>query len=1036
MTLSDFSIRRPVFAWMIMIGLIVFGSICFWDLGISQMPDVDFPVLTVAVRWTGASPEVMELTVADVVESSVMSVPGIQSLSSACQEGLSTTTIEFDLNRDIDVAFQEVQAKLAEAQILLPLDIDPPIVTKSNPEDDPIVWGSMSHSGKFRDQVLFVRDQLKDRMTTISGVGDISLGGYVDPNMRVWLHANKMKANQISVDDVIAAIHGGNSLTPTGYIENSSLETSVRVLSEANTEKSIQDLFILGRSNSPVWSPIRIGDVASVSEGLADVRRISRLNGERAVAFGIIKQRGSNAVAVANSIKKTIASLVDLLPKGMKLNLVYNSAQFIENSTHELLFTLTLSAILTSVVCWLFLGSWSSALNVTLAIPTSLIGTFIAFTFFQFTLNTITLLALSLSIGIVVDDAIMVLENIVHHQEKGLSRVKAALVGAREITGAAVASSVAILAVFSPVLFMKGIIGKFFYQFGIIMSVSVMISLLEALTLAPMRCSQFLNTKNKTKISQWMDYSLEKMAHWYRKKLKFCLKYRWTTLTASLGIFALSLFSLQSVKKELVPPQDQNRFLLLLQTEMGSSMEFTDRAFQKAELVLKARPEIELFFSTVGGIQGGLVNQGSFFVTLKDPAERSITPPFQHRPSQNEVMDLVREEIKKIPEFRRVTGLDLSLSSFSSKRGYPVQFTVQGSNWEKLAENSLKMMAAMKDSHLMNDIDTNYNPIMPQVQVIPDRQKAGERGVSVGNIANTISALFGSLKVGKYTSASGHRDDIRVKLLDQFNRTPTDITKIWIRNNRGEMISLSDVVTLKKNFSVLTVSRYNREKAISIFANVVPGQSQAAAMDFVTKTAKEILPPGYHISFSGNSQAFQESYQSMILALVLGVLVAYMVLGAQFNSFVHPISILLALPFSATGAFLALWITGVSLNIYSMIGILLLMGIVKKNSILLVDFTNIRRRAGVAILPALLEACPLRLRPILMTSIATIAAAIPAALAVGPGSETTRPMAVVVIGGVLFSTLLTLFVVPCAYSVLARFENHKHQAALDEALAI
>jgi hydrophobe/amphiphile efflux-1 (HAE1) family protein len=1033
MTLSDVSIRKPVFAWMLMLGLIVFGIISFKGMGISQLPDVDFPVLTVSVTWTGASPEVMESAVTDIIEDAVMSVEGIRTVTSSCQEGLSNTTIEFELNRSIDVALQEVQTKIAQAQKMLPNTIDPPIVTKSNPEDQPILWAALTGPNTLREKIIFVRDQLKDTITTTAGVGDVRLGGYVDPNMRLWLNTDAMRRREIAVDDVISAVNAGNILTPSGYMDNGPKETNVRILSEVHTPEEFMKLTIPTRSGAPIWSRIRLGEVAKVEEGLADVRRISRMNGEAAVGIGIIKQRGSNAVAVGEAVKKKIAEISSRLPQGMKLQVVIDTTRFIKESTKELLFTLGLSALLTSIVCYLFLGSFGSAFNVVLAIPTSLIGAFIILYFFGFTINTFTLLALSLSIGIVVDDAIMVLENIVRNFETGMSKVKASLIGAREITGAAVAASLAILAIFLPVVFMKGIIGKFFFQFGVTMSVAVMLSLLEALTLAPMRCSQFLSTGNDTWIGRRTDAFMNGLARIYRRVLEICLNWRWTVLVASVAIFAGSLLLLNGVKKEFVPAQDQSQFLATLYTPLGSSMEFTDGVFREAEKILKSRPEVLNFYSAIGGFQGGLVNQGNMFIVLKSPEERGIHEPFKKRPSQQDVMAHIRKEFSKIKGIDRASLLDLSLSGFTASRGYPVTFSIQGPDWTKLAELSTLYKEKMSKSGLMTDVDSDYRPNMPELKIIPNRDDAVARGVTVNTVANSISALVGSLQIGKYTDATGHRDDIRVKLLDEFNRQPRDITRIWVRNTNGEMVPLSSVVKLEETTTLLTIGRFNRERAVTVFANVVPSKSQSDAMDFITNMSKD-LPPGYHIELSGSSQAFKESFQSLFVALILGIFVAYMVLGAQFNSFLHPIIILLALPFSVTGAFIALRLTGTSLNIYSMIGLLLLMGIVKKNSILLVEFTNHRRQAGSDVKTALLEACPVRLRPILMTSVATVAAAIPAALALGPGAETTRPMAVVVIGGVVLSTVLTLVVVPCAYSLMSRLESHKYEAELIEAL--
>lgn len=1029
-----------MFAWMLMIGLIVFGLISFWGMGISRLPDVDFPTLNVSVTWAGAAPETMETAVTDVIENAVMSVAGIRNVTSTSQEGLSNTTIEFELGVDVDTALQEVQTKISQAQRTLPDTIDPPVVTKTNPEDQPILWAALTGTSSQREKILFARDRLQNSLTTVSGVGDVRLGGYVDPNMRIWLDNDKMRNLQVTVDDVISAIRAGTLLTPAGYLEKGAKETSVRVLSEPRTAKEFEELIIPRRGGQPIWTPIYVGDVGRAEEGLAEVRRISRLGGVPSVGLGVVKQRGSNAVAVGDAVKQKLKDLGGLLPQGMKLSLVVDTTKFIRESTNELLFTLMLSAVLTSVICYLFLGSIGSAVNVILAIPTSLIGAFILLRAFGFTINTFTLLALSLSIGIVVDDAIMVLENIVRYFENGMSRVRASLIGAREITGAALASTLAILAIFLPVVFMKGVAGRFFLQFGVTMSVAVLLSLVEALTLAPMRCSEFLTHGSENRLNRSVDRVMNALSRFYRAVLERALGLRWLVVGGAVALFAGSLFLFRGIPAEFVPAQDQSLFLASINTPIGSSLQFTDNVFKKAEALLKQRPEVDTYLSAVGGFQGGLVNQGIMFIVLKDPGERGVAPPFRKPPTQQEFMGWARKAINGISGVERAAMIDLSQQGFASGRGFPISFTVQGPDWKKLGELAHQMMDRMRRSGLMTDIDTDYNPDMPELRIAPDVVKAGRYGVTVDNIANTISAMVGSLAVAKYTDPAGHRDDVRVKVEEESGQTAGDINRIQVRNIHGEIIPLSSVVKMERTGALLTVSRYDRERAITINANPAPGQAQAEALAFVERAAKSLLPAGYHIEMAGSSQAFRESFQSLWFALGLGIFVAYMVLAAQFNSFIHPVTILLALPFSFTGAFLAMRLTGQTLNIYSMIGMLLLMGIVKKNSILLVDFTNRHRDVGgpneKGVHEALLEACPLRLRPILMTSIATVAAAIPPAVAIGPGAETTRPMAIVVIGGVTFSTLLTLLVVPCAYSLFTRLEGHHHQRELAEAAEI
>lgn len=1032
MTLSDYSIKKPVFAWMIMVGTLVFGYMGFRQLGISQMPDVDFPVVNVRLTWEGASPEVMETEVADVIEDAVIQVEGIKDMSSSSRQGSASVTIEFELNRDIDAALQEVQTKIAQAQRNLPREMDPPVITKTNPEDQPIMWLALSGQHDLRHIMEYARDHVKDQFTTVPGVGEITLGGYVDPNLRVWLDSEKMNRHEISVSDVIDAIGAQHVEVPAGLIDTGKEELNVRVMGEAGSVEQFGEIIIPRRSGSPIYSKLRIKDIAMVEDGLADIRRISRTGGVPAIGVGIRKQRGANAVAVARAVKEKMKVVQKSLPEGFQLGVNFDSTVFIEQSTHDLNFDLFLAAALTSVVCWLFLGSFSSAINIVLAIPVSIVGSFLFLDLFGFTLNTFTLLGLTLVIGIVVDDAIMVLENIVRHREMGEPKVKAALVGAREITPPAVAATLAILAIFIPVVFMKGIIGKYFFQFGVTISVAVLLSLLEALTLAPMRCAQFLKVGHTTRVGAALDKQMASLTKWYSVLLEWCLARRWTVVTLSLVFFFSSLSLARVLKKEFVPAQDQSRLSIRVQTAVGSSIEFTDNVFKDVEKYISERPEVERYYSAIGGFGGGEVNTGMMFVTLKEPKDRPVSAESNKKLTQQELMPIFRKALSAIPGVKRAVIQDLSLSGFAAQRGFPVEFSLLGSDFEKLGELSEELMKKMQDTGLMVDVDSDFRLGQPEVRVEPEREKAAARGVNVATIGNTINAMIGGVRVGKYAKG-GRRYDIRLRLAESDRSRPDDINKIWVRNNHGEVVRLSDVVQVTEKKTLLSITRKNRERAIGLFANIAPGKSQGEALAAVRKLS-ETMPEGYRIQLSGSSQTFKESFGSLYLALGLGLLVAYMVLGSQYNSFVHPISVLMALPFSVTGAFIALWIGGRSINLYSMIGVILLMGIVKKNSILLVDFTNERRKAGRPLREAILEACPIRLRPIIMTSVSTVVAAIPPALGLGAGAESRIPMALVVIGGVTVSTLLTLFVVPCVYSLLARLESHAHDRDLNDAL--
>jgi HAE1 family hydrophobic/amphiphilic exporter-1 len=1037
MRLSDLSIRNPVFAWMLMIGLMIFGWIGFHRMGVSQLPDVDFPVVTVTISWENASPDIMETEVADVVEDAVMSVEGIKDISSSSRLGQTTVTIEFDLSRSIDAAVEDVQSHISQAQRDLPKDIDPPIIQKVNPEDQPIMWLSLrakDGSGvSLQDICRYINEHLKDRIAMTPGVGNIRLGGYVDPNLRVWLDADKMARKEITVEDVLQAISSQHADVPAGWLDSGAKEYNVRVYGEATTPEQFANLLIPARvRGGQIYRKIRIADVGTVEDGLDDVRRISRFQGERAVGLGIVKQRGTNAVAVADAVKAKVAELRPMLPKGMDLDVVFDSTRFIKTSVRELEDQLLRSALLTSLVCLLFLGSWTATLNVLLAIPTAILGTFIVLYFLGFTINSFTMLGLSLVIGIIVDDAIMVLENIARYREQGLSKMKAALVGAREISSAAMAASLAILAIFLPVIFMQGIVGKFFFQFGVTISVAVMISLVEALTIAPMRCSQFLEVGATNAVSRGMDRLMESARHGYRRLLERALTVPKTVLAVALAVFASSLFLVKGLKKEFIPSQDQGLFLVNITLPLGVSLDHTNELFKtQLEPWMKARPELDHYYSAIGGFGGGQVNTGLFFVTMKDKKDRPMY--HGHRETQADFMQIVRQKYSQVPGVERAAIMDMSQAGFSAHRGYPIEFMVQGPDWKKLAEVADAFRDKMKDTGLMVDVDTDYNPGMPELQIRPDRTAASRYGITARAIGDTINATIGGIKYGKFTGR-GKRYDVRVRLVDKDRSSPTDLSKIWVRDNFGNVVRLPKVVTQKIEPSLFAITRYNRERSISVFANPAPGRSQGEALAAIQAMSKSLLPDGYHIVMSGNSQLMKESALSLLFVMLLGIFVAYMVLATQYNSFIDPVTVLMALPFSVTGAFVALLVTHQSLNMYSMIGMILLMGIVKKNSILLVDFTNERRRHGLGVRAALLDACPVRLRPILMTTAATIAGALPEALARGAGSELMVPMAVTIIGGLFVSTILTLLVVPCFYEVMSAFESRRSEEELKTAL--
>ncbi|WP_433927351.1 efflux RND transporter permease subunit [Sorangium cellulosum] len=1062
MNLTEACLRKPVFAWMLMAATIVFGLVAVSRIGISQFPDVDFPTITISATLEGAAPEIMEHDVVEPLEEAAVQVEGIRSITSTSRQGSASVTIELDLSRDVDVALQDVQTKISQAQRNLPLDLDPPVVSKSNPEDQPIMWVGLS--GPFSPQLVadIARYRLKEKLQTVPGVGELTLGGYLERNVRIWIDADRLAAKGLTVADVTDALRRQHIELPAGRLETEGREVNVRVMGEALDLATFKRIVI--RQGNPAAQPgeatagptgppssaratVYLEDVALIEDGFEDVRRLARVNGEPAQGLGVRKQRGSNAVEVAQGVRAALAEVQKTLPEGMEVGVNFDSTKFIEESVHEIELELGMAVALTALVCWMFLGSLSSTINVVLAIPMSLLGTVAAIYFLGFTLNTFTLLGLSLAVGIVVDDAIMVLENIHRHAEGGKDRVRAAREGTAEITFAALAATLAVVAIFIPIIFMEGVVGRFFLQFGVTLCIAVLLSYLEAITLAPARCAQILDVsrEHRGRVGRLVDRGFEALARGYGWTLARALRFPVVVVLLGALLFAGAIVTMQRLPTEFVPSQDQGRLLVRLQTAVGSDIEETDRLFQRAEKFVGEHPAVSRVFAVVGGFGGGAVNTGILFVTMKPTDERTM--------SQADLQGALRKELNGYAGLRAVVQ-DMSQSGFTAQRGFPVEFSIRGPDWGELTKHSERIRGELAQSGLVVDLDTDYQLGMPELRITPDRARAADLGVSVEAIATTLNTLVGGGRIAKYND-DGRRIDVRARLLAEQRSRPEDLARIQVRSASGALVPLTSVVSYEELPALQAITRRDRERAISVFGNIAPGHSQGEAVARVEELGRD-LPAGYRLVLGGASVTFRESMGGLIFALVLGILVAYMVLASQFNSFLHPVTVLTILPLSIAGAAFALLFSGQTLNIFSMIGILLLMGIVKKNSIILVDHAiEVRREGGrttdeearrggaaheearregaahdgapgeggrgagageaMDARTAMLRAGPVRLRPILMTSIATLMAAVPSALALGPGAEIRAPMAAAVIGGLLVSTALSLLVVPAFY---------------------
>ncbi len=1013
MTLSEFSIRRPVFAWMLMSALIVFGAISLLRLGVSQMPDVDFPVIEVRVTWEGASPELIETEIIDQIEEEVVQIEGLKKITSTMQQGRGTVKLDFDIDRNVDAALQEVQAAVSENQY--PLGVDPPTLKKRNPEDEVIMWvGISSKSGRPLLEINRLADKsLTNRFEIIPGVGEVIVGGFTEPSLRIWTDNDQLKRYQLTITDVVNAIGNEHTEIAAGYIDNDKKEYNVRTMGEEFSPEDIGKILITQRGNQPIFdTTIRISDVANVEDGLADVRRKSFISGNPGLGIGIKKQRGANQVEVAQQARELIDTLSEEYPD---LNFQINAdfSQFVEDSVNHTQKELLVAALLTALICYFFLGSFRSAINVVLAIPTSILGTFIIVYFAGFSLNIFTLLALALAIGIVVDDAIMVLENIVRHFHMGKSAVQAARDGANQVFFAAIATTVVLVSIFLPVAFMDGIIGKFFFQFGITMSAAVLLSTVEALTLTPMRCAAFMERAENTnpiyrRISSGLDWLRVRYVEW----LRIPIRHPWIVLLITLLTLPLAWLVYTPLKKEFVPPQDQGFYRMIMKAPVGTSLTLMESKVRQVQEWMAEQPDIDRWFITAGGFDD-IPNEGFAAVTLVDRSQRG---------PQQETMNLARQELRKVSDLFVIIP-DTQIRGLTEGRSYPVAFNIRGGDYKVLQQKAFEIKEKLEATGLATELDTDFRVDMPELRIIPDRNAAAIRGVSMENIGETIQAALGGVRQGKFTS-DGERYDIRVRLKQEQRLTPESVNTLQIRTLYGELIPLSDVVKIEVVPTVQQVSRINQQRAVSLFGNVGEGQSQAAAIAAVERIGQEVLPEGYTLHLEGGSEAFANSFKSLSFTLVLSILLAYMVLGSQFNSFLHPIAILVAVIPAALGAFLGLMLMGQSINLFSSIGIILLVGVVTKNSIMLVEFANrLRVDEQMSLDEAIIEAGATRLRPILMTTAATVTAAIPVFLGLGAGSETRSPMATTIIFGMLISTGITLFVTPAVYKLLAPLER-------------
>jgi HAE1 family hydrophobic/amphiphilic exporter-1 len=1004
MNLYDVAIRRPVFTAMLMIALVVFGILGYQTLPINLLPSLDIPIVTVITALPGASPEVMESDVTDVLESAVNTIEGIEQLTSYSGQGVSWVTVTFSLERDIDIAAQDVRDKVSGAVGQLPLDAEPPIVQKFDANSQPMLW--MALAGLDARELSDYADQVvKPRLQSVPGVGNVLVPGFREPMMRIWIDRDKLAAHRLAVSDVIIALARENLEMPGGYIEGPLIELAVRNLGLFETVDDF-DMMIISTVNN---RPIRLKDVGFTQLTVADERGGARYNMTPTLGIGIAPRSGANLVDVNRAARERMKELSKDFPPGMFYDVAFDGAEYVERSIENVQLDIVYGALLAILVVFVFLRSWRSTFIVSLAIPTSLIATFGFMRLFGFSLNNLTTLALALSVGVVIDDAIVVLENIYRHQEQGESPFEAAMSGTREIALAAMAATFAIAAVFIPVAYMKGMIGQFLFEFGISVAAAVLISLFVALTLTPMLCSRILTVKPKHgRLYDVLENSFKALEQSYSKSLDWVLRHKIITLLTAFIVLASSFALVPFIGAEFAPAEDMSAFMITTKAPVGTSLEAMDRLMMELERVALSQPEIRSGFMAMNFEERGQVNTAIMFLRMYKPHEREAT--------QREVVERLRREFAVVEGIQAFVT-EFSFYSVSSEGGEKAfAYSIRGPGLAELESVGNRVIEKLSLEPGFVDLDHNLDLEQPQLFVRVDRDRAHDLGLDAATIYETVYSLIAGREVGSYTT-QGKRYDVRIKVRPSQALDPEDIGALQVRTRTGEMVRLDSVVTISHGVGPININRTDRERSLLLTGNL-EGVPLNRALETIDVVLAEELPEGYHAKATGQAEEMAESMNSLFFALGLAVLIVYMLLASQFDSLIHPFTIMFALPPALVGALLALLVTGNTINIMSVIGIILLFGLVTKNSILLVDLTIQKQETGLDREAALRLACPIRLRPILMTAVSMVFGVLPVALALGEGGEARAPMAVATIGGMITSTLLTLFLVPVIYAYM------------------
>lgn len=1014
MFLPELCIRRPVTATVIVLVLVIFGIIGMGRIGVMLFPDVDFPVISVSTIWQNARPEEVDNNITDVLEDSLGGIEGTKHIVSDSYQGISRIAINFELYKDVDVAAQEVRDKTQVKLYELPTDAEFPIVEKIDINAQPVMWlalygqRSIEHITDYADRIL------KPALQQLQGVGDVFVYGQ-EREVKIWLDRDRLATYKIGVDQIMQAIRSQHVDIPGGKIESPDKEFLIRTMGEFPTEAAFNELIITYRDGNP----IRVKDIGHAEAGRQDFYSEARFysgdGSHKSVAIGVAPRSGVNEVAMAQLVRQRIDKLREELPPGLTIDISSDSSVFIQQSIDEVKFQLILGGIMAALVVLLFLNNVRTALFSSLAIPTSIISAFAVIYAFDFTLNNLTMLALISAVGLVIDDSIIMEENIYRHRfALGKSAYQAAIDGSREIGFAVIAATLTLTGVFLPVAFMGGIVGKFFKEFALTMAFAIACSMLVALTIEPMLASRFLKPMGENwLVFRGFNALMQRGTAVYRRHLAWFLNHRWAVVLLILVSLLLGYLFFHLLDKEFITADDQSEFLVMIETPLSYSIYKTDEKLKQVEQLLQEVPEVDDYFALSGLGSAGAYgsNKGIIYVTL--------VPKHLRDRSQQAVMAELREKIKRIPDLQGLVS-EIGVTG-GATRDEEIQFAIQGPALDELDKYSREIVNRMAQTPGFVDMDRSLELEKPEVRINIDRNKAADLGLDMRAIAETVGALIGGVDVVEFKSG-GESYDVRLRLLESERELPTDVNRIWIHTQKGEIIDLASIVKLETGVGPSVINRMDRQRAVTIYSNLDTELLKLGDASKILDTIiADIVPTGYTTMYIGRSEVFRETGAYIAFAFLMAIVLTYLVLSSQFESFIYPFSIMMGLPLSFVGAFGLLLITGNSFNLFSMIAMVLLVGLPTKNGILLVDRTNQLRNQGLALNEAIVEAAGTRLRPILMTAVSTMAGVIPVALGLGVGAESRQAMGVAIAGGMISSTILTLMVVPIIYSFLDGF---------------